>query len=174
MLRPVSLRRFPSALCIGLVAASCLLLNSCGLFNTAVSAGLIKLQFGCLAEGTRIDTPDGPVPVEQLRTGDRVIGYDGAAVTVRQIHQYQEAPAASRHLSVSFSKRTEIQLSPRHRICGIPAGSLQPGDELDGQVVSGVRPLSGVSRSFDLLTDDRGYRIHGVPVNSMIEELAGR
>jgi hypothetical protein len=32
--------------------------------------------------------------------------------------------------------------------------------------------LNGVSRSFDLLTDDAGYRIGGIPVNSMIAEMA--
>ena len=31
---------------------------------------------------------------------------------------------------------------------------------------------NGVEFSYDLLTEDLGYRIDGIPVNSMIEELA--
>ena len=30
----------------------------------------------------------------------------------------------------------------------------------------------GVEFSYDLLTEDMGYRIDGIPVNSMIEEIA--
>ena len=30
----------------------------------------------------------------------------------------------------------------------------------------------GVEFSYDLLTEDLGYRIDGIPVNSMIEEMA--
>lgn len=155
-------------------AAVCLVLSSCSLIGTAASVGLMKLQFGCLVEGTPIDTPSGPVPVEQLAAGDMVTGYDGTPVRIRQLHQYQEDPAAARHLAVCFVDGAEIRLSTRHRICGIPAGRLEAGQELGGRVVSQIRPLGGVSRSFDLLTDDSGYRIHGIPVNSMIEEMAGR
>lgn len=36
-----------------------------------------------------------------------------------------------------------------------------------------IESLGGVSRSFDLLTEDAGYRIAGIPVNSMISEMAG-
>lgn len=167
-------RQFSPALLLGLAALACLLLNSCGLFRTAVGVGMIKIRFGCLVEGSPIDTPTGPVLVENLHTGDRIIGFDGALCTVLQVHQYHEDVATSRHLTVRFSDGAEIQLSPRHRIAGIPAGELVPGDRVDGHVVIEVRPLGGVARSFDLLTEDQGYRIHGIPVNSMIEEMAGR
>ena len=151
---------------VGMAAVACLLLTSCGMLMTA---GMMKIRFGCLPEGCRIDTPDGPVAVEDLAAGDRVIGYDGLLVTVLQIHQYREDPAESRHLSVHFAGGAVIDLSPRHRICGVPAGRLQPGEILDGHTVSGIRPITGVSRSFDLLTGDAGYRIGDIPVNSMIE-----
>jgi hypothetical protein len=77
----------------------------CSLLNSAVGLGMMKLQFGCLPEGTLVDGPDGPdgpVPVEELRTGDRVIGYDGEAVVIRQVHQYQENAAEGRHLKVGI------------------------------------------------------------------------
>ena len=155
------------------IALGSLVMSNCGLLGTAAGVGMIKLQFGCLAEGTLIDTPGGPVPVESLSTGDRVIGYAGTPVVVRQLHQYQEDPSASQHLIVRFENGGEVSLSPRHRIGGIPAGELEPGDSVAGHIVTGGRPLTGVSRSFDLLTDDDGYRIAGIPVNSMISEISG-
>lgn len=148
-----------------------LLTSSCALLGLAASAGLVKLQFGCLVEGEEIDTPTGPVPVEMLAAGDLVIGYDGTPVTVLRIDTYPENPAHTGHLAVCLSNGGEIHLSPRHRITGLPAGSIDAGDMLNGQIVTDVRPLGGVSRSYDLLTEDRGYRIHGVPVNSMILEM---
>ena len=119
-----------------------------------------------------IDTPSGLVPVEQLQTGDQVLGYDGEAVIVRQLHQYQEDAAETRHLKVVFEGGEEVQLSPRHRIGGIPARDLNPGDRVGEAIVREVQSLGGVSRSYDLLTDDAGYRIQGIPVNSMIREMA--
>lgn len=171
---------FPLSRCLALFVAlgvslfACVFLSSCTLVGVAASAGLMKMQFGCLPEGTLIDSPSGAVAVEEISAGDRVTGYDGSVVVVRQVHQYQEDPAASRHLAVQFLGSDEIQLSPRHRIAGIPAGDLKPGDRVGERIVSSVRPVSGISRSFDLLTDDRGYRIRGIPVNSMIEEMTGR
>ena len=133
---------------------------------------MVKLQFGCLPEGTRIDTPDGPVPVERLMTDDRVIGYDGEVVVIRQLHQYQEDATQVRYLKVIFKGGEEVRLSPRHRIGGIPASELRPGDRIGASIVAEVHSFGGVSRSFDLLTDDAGYRIQGIPVNSMIREMA--
>jgi len=159
---------------LGFLAFSILLLSSCGLLGTAASVGLVKLRFGCLVEGSLIDTPSGPIPIEDLKTGDLVIGYQGSPVTVQQIHQYQEDPTRARHLTITFSNGAELQLSPRHRILGIPAGQLEQGDQVHGHQVTGTRPLRGVSRTFDLLTNDQGYQIHGIPVNSMIEEMAAQ
>ena len=38
--------------------------------------------------------------------------------------------------------------------------------------VTSKEVYGGVEFSYDLLTEDLGYRIDGIPVNSMIEELA--
>ena len=35
-----------------------------------------------------------------------------------------------------------------------------------------IKWYDGVKRSYDLLTEDKGYRISGLPVDSMIEEMA--
>lgn len=159
------------AILLGTILGGCILTTSCSLIGLAASAGMVKLQFGCLVEGEEIDTPSGPVPVEQIAAGDQVIGYDGVVVTVLRVDEYPEDPARYGHLAVVLGSGEEIQLSRRHRITGLAAGGLAVGDVIAGQVVAGIRPLGGVTRSFDLLTEDRGYRIHGVPVNSMIREM---
>lgn len=148
-----------------------LLLPSC---NLLLGLGMAKLQFGCLPEGTLIDTAAGPVRIEDLKTGDTVIGFGGDPVRISQIHQYQENPATSRYVTVHFANGAAVSASPRHRIDGIRAGDLKAGDHCGSQTVSRVEELRGVSRSFDLLTGDVGYRIAGIPVNSMIEEMLGR
>jgi len=171
MIHPLSRSIPKQALIGGLALAIALLATSCSLFGLAASAGLIKLQFGCLVEGEEIDTPTGPVPVEMIAAGDLVIGYDGTPVMVLRVDAYAEDPTRTGHLAVFLSNGGQIHLSPRHRIMGLPAGGIDAGDKLHDQVVTAIRPLGGVSRSYDLLTEDRGYRVHGVPVNSMIREM---
>lgn len=156
------------------VLAFSLLLPSCGLIGTALSLGLAKVQFGCLPEGTLIDTPAGPVNIAALKAGDTVIGFHGEPVKINQIHQYREDPAKSRYVTIHFSNGAKVSASPRHRVDGIPASTFQTGDTCGSLTVSRVESLHGVSRSYDLLTEDPGYRIGAVPVNSMIEEMAGR
>lgn len=135
---------------------------------------MVKLQFGCLPQGTRIDTPNGPVRIESIKTGDTIIGFSGSRVQVAQIHQYQEDPATSRYLTIHLSNGPSVSVSRKHRIDGIPAKDLHVGDTCGSQVITRIEERKGVSRSFDLLTGDAGYRIGGIPVNSMIEEMMGR
>jgi hypothetical protein len=146
-------------------------LSSCGLIGTALMA---KAHFGCIPQGVQIDTPQGPVDIENLKSGDAVIGFEGKPVYITQIHQYREDPVTSRYLAVHFTNGSHVTTSLRHRIAGIPAVDLKIGDVCDSQTVSSIEPVHGVSRSFDLLTEDSGYRIIGIPVNSMIEEMRGR
>ena len=58
-----------------------------------------------------------------------------------------------------------------HRVAGVRAQDIRVGDDVDGRVLAGVTRHSGENRSCDLLTEDLGYQINGVPVNSMIEEM---
>lgn len=151
-----------------------LLLPSCNLIGTALGLGLAKLQFGCVPEGTLIDTAKGPVKIENLKSGDSICGFNGKPVQITQIHQYREDPATSRYLTIHFTQGGTVSTSPRHRIDGVPAAKLRVGDTCGSQIVTSIESLNGVSRSFDLLTEDPGYRIAGIPVNSMIEEMLGR
>lgn len=163
----LSLLALPLVLCT-------LLLPSCNLIGTALGLGLAKLQFGCLPQGARIDTASGPVKVEDLKSGDLITGFLGNPVRITQIHQYQEDPATSRYLTVHFANGSRVSTSPRHRIDGTPAAELDVGENCGSQIVTRIEPLRGVSRSFDLLTEDPGYRIAGIPVNSMIAEMLRR
>lgn len=152
------------------VLLAAVLLPSCALLNL----GILKLQFGCIPEGVRIDTAAGPMRVEELKAGDTVTGFNGSPVRIRQIHQYQEDPATSRYVRVTFSDGAIVTVSARHRINGTAAGELRIGDTCGSETVTAIGEMHGVSRSFDLLTEDAGYRIGGIPVNSMIEEMLGR
>lgn len=167
-------RWFCCLLCAFPLLFGSLLLPSCNLIGTALGLGLAKLQFGCLPQGTRIDTADSPVKIENLKSGDVITGFHGNPVRITQIHQYQEDPATSRYLNVHFANGSVVSTSPRHRIDGVPAADLRVGDHCGSQIVTRIEPRKGVSRSFDLLTEDPGYRIAGIPVNSMIEEMLGR
>lgn len=167
----------------GLAVALLLLCGGCSLIGSvvgtaakvAVSAAGTKLAFACIPEGTLVDTPEGPAPIESLRAGDPVIGFDGQVVRVLQKHSYAEDPKGA-FLTVEFADGSKVDLCGMHRIDGVRAKTLIPGDELAGRRVARITRYTGVERSYDLLTEDAGYRIQGIPVNSMIEEMyaAGR
>ncbi len=150
--------------------------SGCGLIGvglkTALAIAPLKLLFQCLPEGTPIDTPQGPRPVESIRPGDQVIGYSGYPVKVLQVQAYAEDPEAEAFLRIEFEDGAVVDLCRQHRIGGIRAGGLVPGDRIEGgHTIRSIERYAGVERSYDLLTEDEGYRIGGVPVNSMIEEM---
>jgi hypothetical protein len=138
----------------------------------ALSILPIKFLFSCIPEGTLVDTPTGARPIEALLPGDDVIGFDGTPIRVLQIHAYVEDPAAERFYQINFESGAEVRLCDMHRIGGVRAKDVEPGDQFDGQIVQSIEIFGGVVRSYDLLTEDAGYRISGLPVNSMIEEMA--
>jgi hypothetical protein len=105
-----------------------------------------------------------------------VVGYDGQPVRVQQIHSYLE-DTKSDFYQVKFSNGGIVDLCSMHRIGGIRAKQLEVGSVISGgQVVTEIKTYQGVKYSYDLLTEDLGYRVEGIPVNSMIEEMyeAGR
>jgi len=142
--------------------------------NTAAKLALpaagVKAAMACIPEGTLVDTPRGPVAIEFLIPGDTVIGFDGAPVRVLQVHAYDENPETE-FLAVSFADGSRVDLCGMHRIGGVRATEFAPGDRVATCMVASVERYRGVERSYDLLTEDAGYRIQGVPVNSMIEEM---
>lgn len=68
----------------------------------------------CLTTGTLIETPRGPVAIEELRSGDAVLNSDGTIITVRQVFQRRIEKAA-------------LHAAPRLRPIRIMAGSMGQG-----------------------------------------------
>lgn len=171
-----SIRPLLLAITAGMMVAT----TSCSLIGPAIGLGLalapLKLTFACLPEGTQIDTPDGSAPIESLRAGDVVTGYDGQPVRVQQIHGYME-DTETEFYQVSFSNDGVVDLCSMHRIGGVRAKELEVGSVISGgHTVTEIEVYQGVERSYDILTEDSGYQVSGISVNSMIEEMyeAGR
>jgi hypothetical protein len=177
------LRHLPVAL---VAAALPCLLGSCALVNlaantaltataiaaqTAMSALPVKMALKCIPEGTLIDTPNGRTPIENLNPGDEVIGFSGKPVSITQKHAYEEDPTSKRFMTLTFDNGAKVDLCDMHRIDGIHAMDLAIGEKAGGHTLTAIKTYDGVEHSYDLLTGDAGYRIDGIPVNSMIEEL---
>lgn len=149
-------------------------LSSCSLIaplvRTALPLAGLKLTFSCLPEHTVVDTPSGPRPIEELDAGDRVTGFAGRPVRILQKHSYMESPRTV-FLQITFDDGASVDLCGMHRVDGVRAREIRIGQAIARRTVTGIVSHCGETRSFDLLTDDAGYRIHGVPVNSMIEEM---
>lgn len=90
----------------------------------------------CLAAGTLIDTPGGPVPVQRLRVGMMVWTLDeaGARVALPLVRASKTiVPAAHRVVHLVLDDGRELWVSPGHpTVEGRSAGQLQAGDALDG------------------------------------------
>gem|GEM_PF-3143284 len=151
-------------------------LSSCSLIGYALNIGMkaasVKAVYRCIPAGTPIDTPSGTVAIEKLVPGDKVIGYSGNPVSVLQSHAYLEDASKDHFYRITFNNGAKVELCDRHRIAGKIASAFSVGDEIAGHEVVSVETFGGVTQSYDLLTEDTGYQISGIPVNSMIEEMA--
>jgi len=149
-------------------------LCGCSMLGPLVGAALpyagVKLMFSCIPEHTKIDTPAGPRAIEQFEPGDQVIGFSGKPVRILQKHSYLEDPATV-FLHITFAGGASVDLCGMHRVAGIRARGIRVGQEIAGRQVVAIASRCGETHSFDLLTEDSGYQIHGLPVNSMIEEM---
>ena len=145
-------------------------LCGCSLIGAALPYAGIKMYFACIPERTLIDTPSGSRAIETLEAGDSVIGYSGRPVRILQKHSYMENPATV-FLTISFSDGASVDLCRMHKLAGTRARDLRIGQSIGGRQVTRIETRLGVAHSYDLLTEDRGYQIHGVAVNSMIEEM---
>ena len=132
-----------------------------------------KVLFKCIPEGELIDTPEGQVAIEDIRSGDSVIGFSGEPVKVVIKHEYAENPDAERFHRFYLDNGKNFSVCDMHRIEGERSKHYNVGNSFKGgEVVEAIKVYGGVTRSYDLLTEDIGYRMSGVAVNSMIEELA--
>jgi hypothetical protein len=156
---------------VGLLATG---LCGCSMIGPLVGAALpyagVKLMFACIPEHTSVDTPVGRRPIEQFEAGDTVIGFSGKPVRILQKHSYLEDPGTV-FLHITFAGGAAVDLCGMHRVAGIRARGIRIGQRIAGRQVIRIESHRGENHSFDLLTEDAGYQIDGVPVNSMIEEM---
>jgi len=129
----------------------------------------------CLAAGTLIDSPSGPVPVEDVRAGMIVWTEDSdgspLAVTVLQTSR-TPVPEGHRFVRLGLSDGREITASPGHPTADKRTiGSLITGDQFDGAVVTGVESqLSDEEFTYDILpSGETGlYRANGILLTSTL------
>ncbi|NTV00488.1 MAG: hypothetical protein HGA55_05125, partial [Methanoregulaceae archaeon] len=129
----------------------------------------------CLGSGTLIDSPDGPVPVEEVREGMIVWTEDAdgsrRAVTVLRTIRTR-VPEGRRVVRLSLSDGREITVSPGHPTADKRAiGSLLTRDLLDGAVVTGVESqISDEEFTYDILpSGETGtYRANGILLASTL------
>jgi hypothetical protein len=74
----------------------------------------------CFTAGTPVDTPRGPIPVEELRPGDAVLTRDGGIAILRWVGiaaRRAEGRTAPVRISAGlFGATRDIAVSPQHRI----------------------------------------------------------
>ena len=142
------------------------------LMGLVKTGAMVKIAMACIPEGTKIDTPDGQIAIEDVKAGTMVNGYYGPETEVLQVHQYKEDPAPHRFYHITFSNGGTVDCCDMHKITGKRAKDCKVGDVITGNRITSITRYNGVRRSYDLLTEDRGYRINNVQIDSMIEEMA--
>ena len=110
----------------------------------------------CLAKGTIIDTPEGPVPVEELSDGIAVWTLDDSGKRVMAVVMetaVTPVPSFYQVVSIRLDDGRIVTTSAGHPTAeGRALGNYQPGDILDGGLVIAVevRAYSG-NATYDLL-----------------------
>jgi hypothetical protein len=115
-----------------------------------------KVPQPCLSIHTTIDTPRGPVAVEDLRVGDLVWTVDASGARVpAAILKINKSfvPVSHQMAHVVLSDGRELWASPAHPTAdGRTLGMLQQGDLLDGALVTQVElVIYGQPATYDIL-----------------------
>lgn len=129
----------------------------------------------CLARGTAIDTPSGPVAVERLRLGAPVWTLDRAghraAATVIALGSTR-ARVNHRVIHLVLADGRAVTASPGHPLAdGRHLGSLRIGDFVDGSRVVGLASKAyGGGETFDLVVSGPTgiYLSDGIPLGSTL------
>ncbi len=125
--------------------------------------------------GTLIDTPDGPVPVEQVREGTTVWTLDGSGKRIAApVVAVASAPVpdGSTVMKLTLSDGRSVTASPGHPTADRRAlGGLRPGDVLDGATVLSAESIAyDGGATFDILPSGAAgvYWADGVLLGSTI------
>jgi hypothetical protein len=129
----------------------------------------------CLARGILIDTPDGPVPVEHLRSGMTVwtADADGRRIPARVL-QVGSTPVLPSHQVVHLvlADGRTVDASPGHPLPdGRTLAELRPGDAVDGSTVTSADLIAyDGGATFDLLPSGPtgAYWANGIPLGSTL------
>lgn len=142
--------------------------------EVAGTVATVKVAFACIPEGTLIDiSEEYKVNIRDIGVGAVIMGFNGKPVTVLQKHEYLEKhEGPDRFLELTFDDESKVNVCDMHRIDGVRSGDYKVGDKVRGREIVDINRYGNVRISYDLLTEDQGYRISGIPVNSMIGEMA--
>ena len=140
--------------------------------QAASAAGflVVKIMVSCMPGDQCIDTPSGPKAVKDLKGGDSVIGYDGNEAFIVQACSWNQDPTRT-FLTITREDGSAFTVCDNHKILGIPAMEWTEGSDMGGSRIKSITASNGLLTSYDILTNQGGYRIAGVPVNSMIPEM---
>ena len=132
----------------------------------------------CLAEGTLIDTPAGPMPVQNLRPGMLVWTVEAGGVrAVQPVLRIGKTVVPSTHKVVHLvlEDGRELWVSPGHPTAGgHRVGQLQVGDPLDGGVIRSAELVSYTGyATYDLLpAGETGfYWANGILLGSTLKPV---
>lgn len=130
----------------------------------------------CLARGTMIDTPEGPVAIERLRLGDPIwtLDADGRRVAGTVIALGSTAaPAGHRVIRLILADGRTVTASPGHPLVdGRTLRSLRLGDDIDDSTVVSMESLPyGAGQTFDVVASGGtgAYFSNGIPLGSTLE-----
>ncbi len=142
----------------------------------------------CLPAGTLISTPNGDVPIEDIRVGDVVLGADGrSSPAPAQVTHVHRAPGTQPLVRITASlgdARWELRATPDHHIPAALPASVLPIARHDGVLGHTEEEMSVGGASYDVLrarevTVGMGLLVAGpdgwavAPIEDVIVEAGG-